>query len=93
MVISFVHLFSDAPSGLRTLNARCSRKCAVPFVLSVSARLPASIQTPTVDVCAHGECSVAICTIIYVSLYRGSHLLRSPTVNPFDNVVLSVVAP
>lgn len=33
-----------------TLNARCSRKWAVPFVLSVSARLPASIQTPTVEV-------------------------------------------
>jgi hypothetical protein len=32
----------------------------VPFVLSVSARDPASIQTPTVDVCAHGEYSVAI---------------------------------
>ena len=35
---------------LRTLKARCSRKCAVPFVLSVSAREPASIHTPTVDV-------------------------------------------
>ena len=44
-----------------TLKARCSRKCAVPLVLSVSARLPASIHTPTVDVWAHGECSVAIC--------------------------------
>jgi hypothetical protein len=44
-----------------TLNARCSKKCAVPFVLSVSARLPASIHTPTVDVWAQGECSVAIC--------------------------------
>lgn len=33
-----------------TLKARCSKKCAVPLVLSVSARLPASIQTPTVDV-------------------------------------------
>lgn len=44
-----------------TLKARCSKKWAVPLVLSVSARLPASIQTPTVDVCAHGECSVAIC--------------------------------
>lgn len=57
--ISWCHL-----GGLRghlTLNARCSRKCAVPLVLSVSARLPASIQTPTVDVWAHGECSVAIC--------------------------------
>lgn len=43
------------------MKAKCSRKWAVPFVLSVSARLPASIQTPTVDVCAHGECSVAIC--------------------------------
>ena len=44
----------------RTLKARCSKKCAVPLVLSVSARDPASIQTPTVEVCAHGECSVAI---------------------------------
>lgn len=33
-----------------TLKARCSRKCAVPLVLSVSARLPASIHTPTVEV-------------------------------------------
>jgi hypothetical protein len=33
-----------------TLKAKCSKKCAVPFVRSVSARLPASIQTPTVDV-------------------------------------------
>lgn len=32
----------------------------MPLVLSVSARLPASIHTPTVDVWAHGECSVAI---------------------------------
>ena len=48
------------PSCLRTLKARCSRKCAVPLVLLVSAREPASIHTPTVDVWAHGECSVAI---------------------------------
>jgi len=47
--------------GVPTLKARCSRKCAVPLVSSVSARLPASIHTPTVDVWAHGECSVAIC--------------------------------
>jgi hypothetical protein len=33
-----------------TLKARCSKKCAVPLVLSVSALLPASIQTPTVEV-------------------------------------------
>lgn len=33
----------------------------MPLVLSLSALDPASIQTPTVDVCAHGECSVAIC--------------------------------
>lgn len=45
---------------LYTLKARCSRKCAVPFVLSVSALLPASIHTPTVEVWAYGECSVAI---------------------------------
>lgn len=50
--------------GLRTLKARCSKKCAVPLVLSVSALLPASIHTPTVDVCAQGECSVAICKLI-----------------------------
>ena len=35
----------------------------MPFVVSVSARLPASIQTPTVEVWAHGEWSVAICSI------------------------------
>lgn len=34
------------------LKAKCSRKCAVPFVRSVSARDPASIHTPTVDVWA-----------------------------------------
>jgi len=33
-----------------TLKARCSRKCAVPFVSSVSARDPASIHMPTVEV-------------------------------------------
>lgn len=33
-----------------TLKARCSRKWAVPLVSSVSAREPASIQTPTVEV-------------------------------------------
>ena len=44
-----------------TLKARCSRKCAVPLVVSVSALLPASIHTPTVEVWAHDECSVAIC--------------------------------
>jgi hypothetical protein len=63
---------------LRTLNARCSKKCAVPFVLSVSARLPASIQTPTVDVWAHGECSVAICakgSIAFLIAPRGSGIL------------------
>jgi hypothetical protein len=46
--------------GITTLKARCSRKCAVPFVSSVSALDPASIHIPTVDVCAHGEYSVAI---------------------------------
>lgn len=45
-----------------TLKARCSKKCAVPFVASVSALLPASIKTPTVAVCTYGECSVAIYT-------------------------------
>jgi hypothetical protein len=62
----------------------------VPFVLSVSARDPASIQTPTVDVCAHGECSVAI--------YTRQQWLRcgakeGHTVKPFDSVVDSVVTP
>ena len=33
-----------------TLKARCSKKWAVPLVLSVSALDPASIQTPTVEV-------------------------------------------
>jgi len=33
----------------------------VPLVSFVSAREPASIHMPTVDVCAHGECSVATC--------------------------------
>lgn len=37
----------------------CSKKWAVPFVLSVSAREPASIQTPTVAVWACGWDSVA----------------------------------
>jgi len=41
------------------LNARCSRKWAVPEVASVSAREPASIQIPTVAVCRYGEYSVA----------------------------------
>lgn len=40
------------------LKAKCSKKCAVP--LTLSALEPASIQTPTVEVCAQGECSVAI---------------------------------
>lgn len=35
-----------------TLKARCSRKCAVPLFSSVSAREPASIHMPTVEVCA-----------------------------------------
>lgn len=46
-------------SQLRTLKARCSRKCAVPFVSFVSALEPASIQTPTVEVWAQGEYSEA----------------------------------
>ncbi len=37
---------------IRTLKARCSRKWAVPLVSAVSAREPASIQTPTVEVWA-----------------------------------------
>lgn len=48
----------------------------MPLVLSVSARLPASIQTPTVDVCAHGEWSVAIylrVSQIQFDLIRGKY--------------------
>jgi hypothetical protein len=41
------------------LKAMCSRKCAVPLFVSVSAREPASIQTPTVAVCACEWASVA----------------------------------
>lgn len=37
---------------VRTLKARCSRKWAVPLVSAVSAREPASIHTPTVEVWA-----------------------------------------
>ena len=37
------------------MKAMCSRKWAVPEVLSVSAREPASIQTPTVAVDEEGE--------------------------------------
>lgn len=62
----------------------------MPFVLSVSARDPASIHTPTVEVCAQGECSVAI--------YRSSVLPDSSpiiflTVKPLDSVVDSVFTP
>lgn len=63
----------------------------MPLVLSVSARLPASIHTPTVEVWAHGECSVAICRknqLLSAALHGGMH-----TVKPLLNVVLSVVAP
>ena len=41
------------------MKAICSKKCAVPFVRSVSAREPASIHAPTVAVCAAGFDSVA----------------------------------
>lgn len=56
-----------------TLKAKCSRKCAVPFVSSVSALEPASIHMPTVDVCAHGEYSVAT----YARQVRGARLAES----------------
>src|SRR5215468_4641269 len=81
---------STAGSDL-TLKARCSRKCAVPLVVSVSARLPASIHTPTVEVWAHGECSVAICSHnqLLSAVQHGSMY----TVKPLLNVVHSVVAP
>lgn len=62
----------------------------MPFVLSVSARDPASIHTPTVDVCAHGECSVAICqSSVAVPIAH----LPSLTVNPLESVVDSVFTP
>jgi hypothetical protein len=79
------------PGSLRTLKARCSRKCAVPLVLSVSARLPASIHTPTVDVCAQGECSVAICNFLSSRKYQLS--TSQPTVRPLASVVDSVLVP
>ena len=63
----------------------------MPLVLSVSARLPASIQTPTVEVCAHGECSVAIYGL--VSLADSTILSVVHTVKPFESVVLSVFVP
>lgn len=56
---SLLAVFRDRLMSFRTLKARCSRKCAVPLVSAVSALEPASIQTPTVDVCAQGEYSVA----------------------------------
>jgi hypothetical protein len=43
-------LESMVERGVRTLNARCSRKWAEPEVASVSAREPASIQIPSVAV-------------------------------------------
>ena len=75
-----------------TLKARCSRKWAVPLVLSVSALDPASIQTPTVEVCAHGECSVAICTLNQ-SAVSSIDNSRIRTVKPLESVVLSVLMP
>jgi hypothetical protein len=50
-----------------TLKAKCSKKCAVPLVSSVSALLPASMKTPTVAVWAYGECSVATCNVVPIS--------------------------
>lgn len=62
----------------------------MPLVFSVSALEPASIQMPTVEVCAHGECSVAIC---YNGLvWRSLLLVGSHTVRPFERVVDSVLA-
>ena len=58
--------------------------------MSVSARDPASIHTPTVDVWAHGECSVAI----YASFSTYSDYPSSTlTVSPLDSVVDSVFTP
>ena len=61
----------------------------MPLVLSVSALEPASIHMPTVEVCAHGECSVAI--FGDVSIQRRDSFVRYPTVRPLDRVVLSVL--
>ncbi len=82
---------------VNTLKARCSRKCAVPLVSSVSALDPASIQTPTVEVCAQGEYSVATYPSgVRTKLQR--HLLAQLalgklTVKPFFKVVVWVFAP
>lgn len=67
------------------LKAKCSRKWAVPLVLSVSAREPASIHTPTVEVCAYGECSVAICRIPLMSV----SISRFNTVNKTDSEAIA----
>lgn len=77
-----------------TLKARCSRKWAVPLVSSVSAREPASIHMPTVDVWAHGECSVATCAgggSARRRGRRGSALAAVLTVRPFLSVVVCVL--
>ena len=56
LLVPYIIIVSKPCSGNRnrfkiiTLKAKCSRKCAVPFVLLVSALLPASIHTPTVEV-------------------------------------------
>ena len=63
----------------------------MPLVLSVSALEPASIQTPTVDVWAHGECSVAIYAFVQQCKQIWSSGFR--TVRPFERVVLSVFMP
>ena len=62
----------------------------MPLVLSVSALDPASIQTPTVEVCAQGECSVAIWRRHKFQQYLSG---RFHTVSPLDKVVLSVLMP
>lgn len=80
----------DAISGHPTLKARCSRKWAVPFVSLVSAREPASIQTPTVDVWAHGEYSVATwCLSVSKTGVRGTRLGQlAPGVGAHSQAVL-----
>lgn len=60
LVSMMSHSASRLAQRARTLKARCSRKCAVPFVSAVSAREPASIHMPTVEVWAYGECWVAM---------------------------------
>jgi hypothetical protein len=62
----------------------------VPFVSLVSAREPASIQTPTVDVWAHGEYSVATwCLSVSKTGVQGTRLGQlAPGVGAHSQAVL-----